>query len=678
MAPSESAQIVCFQGRALPLGLVLSYISYGARCGVVHGGENGGVDVDEEGEVEQNRLAEPPSWVYVEGEGRDVRGTNADVDACLAGALREALEHWDQETGLFGQLSTGAERRAGSGRGLIGKVDMDGSIDLFTEAVSTTSGAVARVRVYADVSAALANLGSSQSSSELWRMVSKALLKVPLKDFEAKTVTCILNALARSRQLRGLPDAESASQMQQHLLEATRSGIFGIVAGVSGNNGWPVEDAGTVTAILNSLSRNELFDEALFLRLAQHIQALPLPDDDGDRNGGELKAQPDGPMTLQQCSIVANAFARAEIRDPALSAWMGALVLRLASNEHTSGKGREAVHSIALLANAFARLGEYEQEQGEAVMHALADMLAGVDPRDISPLQTARISNAWAKAQIRDERLWEQLSAAVASHEPASFGFRAVANIMHAMAVVHVIDLQLLTFLEQRLLNLPLESSTPQGIANVAWSVAVLHPIFDLNSNRRSIKDNASDGRLAERLAALIRLHAGKFDKSCFSQVHQYLISISPPADYDGSTPHALSRRQQPTADGELARLSLEAFRQGTIDVSGSSGQQAEVGRALQALGIEVVSEFVDPLTGYSYDFWLPADGIALEFDGMLSRSLARAQPACLPPYLPPSLPSGLTPPRRLRRMRTYLLGRVHTCLLAASWLWWCLLWWWC
>jgi len=46
------------------------------------------------------------------------------------------------------------------------------------------------------------------------------------------------------------------------------------------------------------------------------------------------------------------------------------------------------------------------------------------------------------------------------------------------------------------------------------------------------------------------------------------------------------------------------------------TGQQAEVGQALEALGIEFVSEFVDPLTGYSYDFWIPAHAMALEFDG--------------------------------------------------------------
>ena len=180
----------------------------------------------------------------------------------------------------------------------------------------------------------------------------------------------------------------------------------------------------------------------------------------------------------------------------------------------------------------------------------------------------------------------------------------------------------------------------------------VLHPILDLNSNRRSIKDNASDGRLAARLAALIDLHADDFDKSCLSQVHQYFISTaaatsaaaaaasSSPPSPSSSASHsaALSSADVGSSSSELSAVvsssaqhrelapleqrCLDAFRQGTIDVSGSSGQQAEVGRALDALGIEAVSEFVDPRTGYSYDFWIPADGIALEFDG---RSLGRA-----------------------------------------------------
>jgi hypothetical protein len=52
------------------------------------------------------------------------------------------------------------------------------------------------------------------------------------------------------------------------------------------------------------------------------------------------------------------------------------------------------------------------------------------------------------------------------------------------------------------------------------------------------------------------------------------------------------------------------------MQVSVSSGQQAEVGRVLVDLGFDAISEFVDPLTGYSYDFWIPAEAIALEFDG--------------------------------------------------------------
>jgi|LauGreDrversion2_3_1035106.scaffolds.fasta_scaffold145428_1 hypothetical protein len=45
-------------------------------------------------------------------------------------------------------------------------------------------------------------------------------------------------------------------------------------------------------------------------------------------------------------------------------------------------------------------------------------------------------------------------------------------------------------------------------------------------------------------------------------------------------------------------------------------GQQAEVGTVLSALGMEAISEYVDPNTGYSFDFYLPEDHVVLEFDG--------------------------------------------------------------
>lgn len=133
-------------------------------------------------------------------------------------------------------------------------------------------------------------------------------------------------------------------------------------------------------------------------------------------------------------------------------------------------------------------------------------MIASVEPQHVSSIQAASIANAWAKAQVRDEALWKLLSASVLSQEPHFFDFRAVANILHAMAVLHIIDLPLLSFLERRLVSLPLNAASPQGTANVAWSVAVLHPILELNSNRRSLKENASDRSLRNRLEQLVQL----------------------------------------------------------------------------------------------------------------------------------------------------------------------------
>ena len=198
------------QGRALPLGLVLSYINYGTRCGLVPSGDYLATEVDEEGDVGQAATPEPEARgtrpAGGVGSGTQVAeaglAAGADIAACLAGALRAAYHLWSEvDQSLARQSASGAGQRSGPvrGLGLIGKVDIDGSVDLFSEAVMAAGGTVARARVYADVAAALANLGASSSSAELWELLSKGLLQVPLQDLEAKTVVVILNALARSR-----------------------------------------------------------------------------------------------------------------------------------------------------------------------------------------------------------------------------------------------------------------------------------------------------------------------------------------------------------------------------------------------------------------------------------------------------------------------------------------------
>jgi len=203
------------------------------------------------------------------------------------------------------------------------------------------------------------------------------------------------------------------------------------------------------------------------------------------------------------------------------------------------------------------------------------------------------------------------LSAAVRSMPPHTVEFRAVANILHAMAVLHIVDRQLLEYLEQRVVQVPLHLTSAQGTANVAWSVAVLHPIIDLNSNRRSISRNRSDGTLGERLDALLGRHGAAFESSSLSQVHQYLISYA----------YSRGSKVGSTVSSELiarhlADRCLHAFKAGSLLISASSGQQADVGAVVSALGIAAISEYVDPNTGYSYDFYIPEDGIALEFDG--------------------------------------------------------------
>jgi hypothetical protein len=52
-----------------------------------------------------------------------------------------------------------------------------------------------------------------------------------------------------------------------------------------------------------------------------------------------------------------------------------------------AGSEAAAVMSMTLMANAFARLGEFENAEGEEVFRQLASVLAAVDPLHVSPLQ---------------------------------------------------------------------------------------------------------------------------------------------------------------------------------------------------------------------------------------------------------------------------------------------------
>jgi len=44
-----------------------------------------------------------------------------------------------------------------------------------------------------------------------------------------------------------------------------------------------------------------------------------------------------------------------------------------------------------------------------------------------------------------DVCLWRLLSASIQSHDAKLFDFRALANILHAMAVLHIVDLEVFT-----------------------------------------------------------------------------------------------------------------------------------------------------------------------------------------------------------------------------------------
>lgn len=76
-------------------------------------------------------------------------------------------------------------------------------------------------------------------------------------------------------------------------------------------------------------------------------------------------------LTLQHCAIIGNSFARADLRDSALFACLGRQVLELARTGQIVA-GKDSVQAMTLLANAFARLGEFENAQGEEVFRQLA------------------------------------------------------------------------------------------------------------------------------------------------------------------------------------------------------------------------------------------------------------------------------------------------------------------
>ena len=195
--------------------------------------------------------------------------------------------------------------------------------------------------VYDDVTylAVLALMPATGDTPQIWDMVSRALVRVPVQEMDAKTVCLILNALARTHEACKLPHAETAAQIRTHALEAAKRGVFGrgiaqgghaYSDGGRGAGGWRLEDVGVVVEVLCALSRTGCWDSALFRRLMQHLRALLDTDStdssfsDADSNGlaagglgegaYEGGGQGVGAFTLQHAALVTSALARADLR----------------------------------------------------------------------------------------------------------------------------------------------------------------------------------------------------------------------------------------------------------------------------------------------------------------------------------------------------------------------------
>ena len=251
-----------------------------------------------------------------------------------------------------------------------------------------------------------------------------------------------------------------------------------------------------------------------------------------------------------------------------------------------SCKARE----LANIANGVARcrLGE---SAADALYAAVAEAAVSSGLSGFNPQNLANTAWAFATAGVRADALYAAVAEAAVSNGLRGFNPQELSNTAWAFATAGVRADMLYAAVAEAAVSSGFRGFKPQNLANTAWAFAtacVFHP--SLFATTTSL---CQQGHSTLDEAELAQLH----------QVHLFLTLECPAGPAHTHTLHT---------DPFFRERCRKAMQRG-VHVS---WLQQSVGRQLIHLHAGIEMEFVEPRTGYSLDFAVPASRLAVEVDG--------------------------------------------------------------
>ncbi|KAJ1488073.1 RAP domain-containing protein [Baffinella frigidus] len=202
-----------------------------------------------------------------------------------------------------------------------------------------------------------------------------------------------------------------------------------------------------VAITANGMSREGVDDERLF----QYLSAVTL----------SFEAVALDPLNVAN---IANAYAKLRVRDMPLMAHLAEAAMRAPPEAFSA-------QAVANIVNAFARVGT----RNSTLFSQMAAVALSIPPREFTLQNIGNLMNGMARAEVVHHALAEHLMEAwFLQQEECHHDPQAVCNVLHALASLHMSLPHWEAALLSALASLHPTSLIPQGLANVAWAVAVL------------------------------------------------------------------------------------------------------------------------------------------------------------------------------------------------------------
>ena len=344
-------------------------------------------------------------------------------------------------------------------------------------------------------------------------------------------------------------------------------------------------NAQSISTIMNAYASADRWHLALFRRLGSMAVAMPVST-----------------LALQPVAMIVNAYSRLMQQDHVVSAWdvEESDILLFQGMAHTAASlAKDIRHpqpssarSVALIVNALAKVGVTEKhvfgelsglllraQRADAASHVSGSDGSGSDLR-YDAQAVSNIVNAFAKANVRDDRLFAHLAHVTRSLPYNSFSGQHVATILNGYARAGVPSREVFEFMStllrywDRFGQLTPSRLAPQGVALI------------LNAFARA---EVKDVDLFERMARLVQLHlqshadgplhlvpsstdAGEAGASGAS-LPRPTVPAGPSARRASMSPQAISNIVNACANGDFKAPELLQTLEGAIVMfDGSSG----------------------------------------------------------------------------------------------------------